>query len=57
MLAPGHDEATHENGINPEDERLMQWTPNTIAPAMPMGLTKPEVGRVYTEGFSSLLLT
>jgi len=46
ILAPGHAEATHEKGMKPEDERLMQLTPNTIAPKVPMDFTKPDVGRV-----------
>jgi hypothetical protein len=46
--APGHTEATQENGMNPEDERLMQCTPNTIAPNEPMVRISPELRRAYS---------
>ena len=42
MLAPGHDEATQEKGMNPLDERLMQWMPNTIAPNVVIDFFSPE---------------
>jgi hypothetical protein len=45
MLLPGQTPATQENGIRPEDERLMQWTPNTMAPKTPIVLTRPELLR------------
>jgi hypothetical protein len=48
MLLPGHTPATHENGIKPEDERLMQCTPKTIAPNTPMVRTRPELFRAYS---------
>jgi hypothetical protein len=43
--APGHTEATHEKGMNPEEERLMQCTPKTIAPQGPMVRIRPELLR------------
>src|SRR5512136_2553742 len=51
MLLPGQMPATHEKGIRPEDERLMQWTPKTMAPKMPIVRTSPELLRAYS--FSS----
>ena len=38
MLLPGHTPATQENGIRPEEDRLMQWTPKTMAPKTPIVL-------------------
>jgi hypothetical protein len=48
ILLPGHTPATHEKGINPDDDKLMQWTPNTIAPKTPMVRTRPELLRAYS---------
>ena len=45
MLLPGHTPATQEYGIRPEEDRLMQWTPNTMAPNTPIVLTRPELLR------------
>jgi hypothetical protein len=45
MLLPGQTPATHEKGIKPEDERLMQCTPNTMAPKTPIVRTRPELFR------------
>jgi len=47
MLLPGHTDATHENGMNPDEERLMQWTPKTIAPNTPIVRISPELLRAY----------
>jgi hypothetical protein len=48
MLLPGQTPATHEKVIKPEDERLMQWTPKTMAPKTPIVRTKPELLRAYS---------
>ena len=45
MLLPGQTPATQENGIKPEDDRLMQWTPKTMAPKIPIVRTSPELLR------------
>src|SRR3990170_5766835 len=47
MLEPGQTPAIHENGISPEDDRLMQWTPKTMAPKTPMVRIRPELLRAY----------
>jgi hypothetical protein len=48
MLLPGQTPATQEKVIRPEDERLMQWTPKTMAPKMPIVRTNPELLRAYS---------
>jgi hypothetical protein len=45
MLLPGQTPATHEKVIIPDEERLMQWMPKTMAPNTPIVLTKPELLR------------
>jgi hypothetical protein len=45
MLLPGQTPATQEKGIKPDDDKLIQWTPKTIAPKTPMVRTRPELLR------------
>src|SRR3990172_7211382 len=47
MLEPGQTPAIHEYGISPDDDRLMQWTPKTMAPKTPMVRIRPELLRAY----------
>jgi hypothetical protein len=47
MLLPGHTPAIDEKGNNPDEDRLIQCTPNTMAPKTPMVRTRPELLRAY----------
>ena len=42
MSAPGHRKTSHAKLMSPDDERLMQWTPNIMASNPPIDLTSPD---------------